>query len=373
MTSNLKAVFVATVLAASTLHAADRWSVQQASDWQARTPWLSGSNFVPSSAINQLEMWQAETFDATTIDRELGWAEALGFNSMRVFLHHLPYEADPQGFLKRLDDYLAIADKHHIGTMFVFFDSCWDPEPRLGPQHRPIPGVHNSGWVQSPGRKDLLDPSNDAHLRRYVEDVVGTFGKDDRVLLWDLWNEPDIGGGGNLKPEELDQERPRIEQLLPQIFAWARAQRPVQPLSSGLWGGGDWSPSSKALNAVQRTQLAQSDVITFHNYGWPEEFEGRLAQLKPYGRPIVCTAWMARSTGATADAILPIALREDVGMLNWGYVQGATQTYLPWDSWERPYTRQQPVVWFHDLMHPDGRPYRDREAELFRSFAAKKR
>jgi hypothetical protein len=363
---------IAAAIALGAPAAAQPWTPAAANAWYKKQPRILGANYTNASAINQLEMFQAETWNPAEIDKEFGWAKKFGMNAMRVYLHDLLYRQDAEGFKRRFGELLALAHKHGLRVMPVLFDSCWDPEPKLGPQHRPIPGVHNSGWVQSPGRKDLLDPANDAHLRRYVEDLVATFGKDERILLWDLWNEPDIDGGGNLKPEELAQERPRIEQLLPQIFAWARAQKPVQPLSSGLWGGGDWSPSSRALNAVQRTQLAQSDVITFHNYGWPEELEGRLAQLKPYGRPIVCTEWMARSNGSTADAILPIALREDVGMLNWGYVQGATQTYLPWDSWERPYTRQQPVVWFHDLMHPDGRPYRDREAELFRSFAAKK-
>jgi hypothetical protein len=70
--------------------------------------------------------------------------------------------------------------------------------------------------------------------------------------------------------------------------------------------------------------------------------------------------------------VLPIAHREDIGMINWGFVQGEIQTHLPWDSWERPYVTKPPVVWFHDLLHPDGKPYREREAEIFRALSAKK-
>ncbi|HEV2865951.1 MAG TPA: cellulase family glycosylhydrolase, partial [Allosphingosinicella sp.] len=283
------------------------------------------------------------------------------------FLHDLAYSEDPRGFKRRMDQFLTIATRHGIRPIFVFFDSCWDPDPVIGPQHRPIPGVHNSGWVQSPGRRDLIDPAQEARLRHYVEDIVGTFARDERVLAWDLWNEPDNEGGGTYEEAQLAQERQRIETLLPRMFDWARSRRPIQPLTSGIWAGEDWSPNSTALNAIQRTQLTQSDVITFHDYGWPEQFERRAAQLRAYGRPLICTEWMARSAGSTVDAVLPVARRENIGMVNWGLVQGDIQTHLPWDSWQRPYTLQQPTIWFHDLIRPDGTPYRQREAEIFRA------
>ncbi|HEX8669584.1 MAG TPA: 1,4-beta-xylanase [Allosphingosinicella sp.] len=351
---------------------AERWSAAKAQSWYARQDWILGADYINASAINQLEMWQAATFNPAEIDKELGWAKKFGMNTMRVYLHDLAYEQDPEGFKRRLDQFLAIASRHGIRPILVLFDSCWDPDPVIGPQHRPIPGVHNSGWVQSPGRKDLIDPGQDAGFRRYVEDVVGSFAKDERILLWDMWNEPDNSGGGSYNDDQLAQERVRIEYLLPQVFAWARAQKPIQPLSSGVWVGEDWSPGAPTLTPIQRTQLTESDVITFHNYEWPEQFEARIAQLRKYARPLICTEWMARPAGSTADTILPIAHRENIGMVNWGFVQGEIQTHLPWDSWERPYVLQQPVSWFHDLLRPDGTPYRAREAEIFRSLSAKR-
>jgi Cellulase (glycosyl hydrolase family 5) len=351
--------------------AAQRWSAEQAEHWYAQQPWLTGANYIPATAINQLEMWQAATFDPEQIDRELGWASRqFGMNTMRVFLHDLAYSQDPEGFKRRMAQFLTIAARHNIRPIFVFFDSCWDPDPAIGPQHPPIPGVHNSGWVQSPGRHDLVDPAQEARLRAYVEDIVRTFGADGRVLAWDLWNEPDNQGGGSYEEAQLAQERARIEQLLPRVFAWARAQHPVQPLTSGVWAGDDWSPGSRSLSAIARIQLAQSDVISFHDYGWPEQFERRAAQLRGYGRPLICTEWMARSAGSTVDGVLPVARRENIGMVNWGLVQGKIQTNLPWDSWQRPYTLQQPTIWFHDLIRPDGTPYREREAEIFRNLRA---
>lgn len=364
---------LATLLAVAPMaHANDaaRWTPAQADAWYAKQQWLVGANYTTSNAINQLEMFQAETFDPEAIDRELRWAhEQFGMNTMRVYLHDLLWQQDPQGFLKRVDTFLSIAEKNGIRPMLVLFDSCWDPDPKLGPQHRPIPGVHNSGWVQSPSRHMLVDPANDKHFRDYVEGVVGAFANDKRVLAWDLWNEPDNPGGGNYMDKQLKGEQERIAELLPQIFDWARSKKPTQPLTSGVWIGDDWSPGAASLTAIQRTQLERSDVITFHNYEQPEAFVSRVAQLKKYGRPLICTEWLARGAGSNVDTILPIARRENIGMINWGFVDGAIQTRFPWDSWQRPYTMEPPTVWFHDLVKADGTPYRPREAELFRRLA----
>ncbi len=364
---------LATMLAVTPLAQANdaaRWTPAEADAWYAKQEWLVGANYTTSNAINQLEMFQADTFDPAAIDRELGWAkQQFGMNTMRVYLHDLLWQQDPQGLLKRVDIFLGIAEKHGIKPMLVLFDSCWDPDPVLGPQRRPIPGVHNSGWVQSPSRHMLVDRANDAHFQAYVEGVVGHFANDKRVLAWDLWNEPDNPGGGNYMDKQLKGEQERIAELLPKIFDWARAKKPAQPLTSGVWIGDDWSPGAASLTSIQRTQLEQSDVITFHNYEQPEAFVSRIAQLRKYGRPLICTEWLARGNGSNVDTILPIARRENIGMINWGFVDGAIQTRFPWDSWQRPYTMEPPTVWFHDLLHTDGTPYRAREAELFRNLA----
>lgn len=360
----LATMVVATAVMPAHADTSTRWSKAQAQSWYAKQPWLIGSNYVPSDAINELEMWQAATFDSKRIDQELGWAQSLGMTTMRVFLHDLLWKQDAAGFKQRINTFLDIAAKHHIKPMFVLFDSCWDPEPRLGPQHPPIPGVHNSGWVQSPGVA-MDDPSQYPRLEQYVKDIVGSFANDDRILAWDVWNEPDNPGGGDYDAREPKDKFQRVAELLPQVFAWARSAHPTQPLTSGLWHDDDWSPSAK-LNVVERTQIEQSDIITFHDYGWPENFKRRVEQLKPYGRPLICTEYMARGAGSTIDGVLPLAKKLDVGMVNWGFVVGKTQTNLPWDSWQRPYTLQQPTVWFHDLLHGDGTPYREREVQIIR-------
>ena len=359
-------VLLATLAFPTFSHAqTQRWTEQQANAWWAKQPWLVGSNYVPDDAINQLEMWQADSFDPQEIDKELGWAQSLGMNTMRVFLHDLLWQQNSAGFTKRIDTFLTIAQKHHIRPVLVLFDSCWDPRPKLGPQHPPIPGVHNSGWVQSPGTAALEDSSQYPRLQKYVEGVIGAFANDPRVLAWDLWNEPDNEGGGNYASEEAPNKSELVATLLPQVFAWARAAHPTQPLTSGVWTG-DWT-SLATMTPVGKIQIEQSDIISFHNYDWPEGFEKRIRELRQYHRPLLCTEYMARGAGSTFDTILPIAKREHVGAINWGFVAGKTQTYLPWDSWKRPYVLEQPTVWFHDIYHPDGTLYRAREGEIFRS------
>ncbi|HZP04636.1 MAG TPA: cellulase family glycosylhydrolase [Terracidiphilus sp.] len=344
-----------------------RWTAAKANEWYEKQPWLVGANFVPSDAINELEMFQPSTFNAALIDKELGMAESIGMNTMRVFLQDQFWLNDPAEAKRTIDQFLAIAAKHHIRPILVLFDSCWEPNPHLGPQHPPIPGIHNSGWVQSPGKERLMNRALEPELKAYVTGVVSAFGQDDRVLAWDIWNEPD--NAGRDRAEDVPEKVRRVNELLPQAFAWARSANPTQPLTSGVWRG-NWSDSSKESETV-KIQLAESDVISFHNYGWPEQFEARIAELRSLGRPLLCTEFMARGNGSTFDTILPIAKREHVAAINWGLVAGKTQTYLPWDSWKRPYVTEEPTVWFHEVFRNDGRPYRQREVDLMRELTGR--
>lgn len=342
-----------------------RWTEEQASQWYAQQPWLVGANFVPSDSVNQLEMWQSGTYNPKEIDRELGWAQGIGMNTMRVFLHNLVWEEDPEGFKHRIDEFLTIAERHKIRPMFVLFDSCWDPYPKRGPQRPPIPGVHNSGWVQAPGRQMLADSQQYPRLKEYVQGVVGTFANDNRILAWDIWNEPDNDNASSYGKIELPNKTEVVLRLLPQVFEWARAVHPIQPLTSGIWIG-DWS-SLETMSPMAQLQIEQSDVISFHNYSWPEDFEKRVRELEQFHRPLLCTEYMARGAGSTFDTILPIAKQYHVAAINWGLVKGKSQTYLPWDSWQRPYVLQEPTLWFHDVFYEDGRAYRQREIEIIRN------
>jgi hypothetical protein len=360
-------LMVLTTAACRAQNSPARWSEDKANAWYKQQPWLVGANFITSDAINQLEMFQATTFDPSLNDKELGMGESIGMNTMRVFLQDQLWAQDPDGFKRRLDTFLAIAAKHHIRPLLVLFDSCWETDPHLGPQHPPIPGIHNSGWVQSPGKQRLLDPAYESQLKAYVQGVVGAFANDNRILGWDIWNEPD-NRGGDLAADESAKVK-RVNELLPKAFEWARSMNPVQPLTSGVWTG-DWLHPDKE-STTTKIQLAESDVISFHNYDWPEGFEARIKELQPLHRPLICTEYMARGNGSTFDTVLPIAKQYHVAAINWGLVAGKTQTYLPWDSWQRPYVLIQPTIWFHEVFRQNDTPYRQREVDLIRELTGR--
>jgi len=290
-------------------------------------------------------MWQAGTFDPATIDRELGWAQSIGFNTVRVFLHSLAWEQDHEGFLQRVDQFLAIAHRHHIQPLLVFFDDCWNAQPTVGKQPVPRLGIHNSGWMQDPGNPMSRDPRNFPPLQKYVTAVLSRFGHDDRILLWDLYNEPGNSG------KDL-----ATMPLLQAVFSWARAVGPDQPVSAGIWNN-----DFKELNEFQ---LSHSDEITYHCYEPPAEHLKTIHQLRSTGRPLICTEYMARLRNSRFSNILPLLKQEHVGAINWGLVAGKTNTIYAWDT-PIP-SGAEPKEWFHDIFRANGQPYRQDEVALIR-------
>jgi hypothetical protein len=346
-----------------------RWSEAEAEVWYAAQPWLVGANFVPSTAVNQLEMWQSDTYDEATIDRELGWAAELGFNTVRVFLHDLAWNEDPDAFLQRIDRFLDVADRHGIRVMLVLFDGVWNPYPVAGAQPEPTPYVHNSQWAQSPGAEILGDFERHDELEPYVRGVIGRFRSDPRVLAWDLFNEPDNPNILSYADVELPREvkEPAAEALLRKSFEWARAVDPMQPITAGLWQG-EWGDPD-ALSPINELMLTESDVLSFHSYAPPDMVRDLVANLQQYGRPILCTEYMARSAGSTFEGILPIFEEQDIGAYNWGLVSGRTQTIYTWFSW---LTMDPPgTPWFHDVFHPDGTPYDADEVAFIRELTSR--
>ncbi len=350
---------------------AQQWEVSTAQAWYAKQPWLVGCNYIPHYAINQLEMFQPETFDPTVIDQELKLAERIGMNTLRVFLHDLLWKQDAEGFKNRIDQFLKICAKHKMRVIFVLFDSTWDPQPKLGRQHDPISGVHNSGWVQSPGAAVLNDTEQWLTLLRYVQDLVGSFAKDVRILAWDLVNEPDNGSMSYQSTEiPLERKEEMGIFLTKKTFDWVREINPSQPLTTGLWTG-NWENPSK-MNDFNKWLLDNSDVVTFHGYYRADEFSKKLRALKNLSRrPIICTEYLARGSGSTFETILPIGKENKIGMISWGLVAGKTNTIYPWSSWDKPFPNE-PEIWHQDIFRADGTPYRKEEVEFIQKLVKEK-
>jgi hypothetical protein len=328
------------------------WGVAKAWKWYEGIGPLRGCNYLPRTAVNATEMWQSETFDPKTIDQELGWAEESGYNSLRVFLQYVVWRHDPAGLKKRMGTFLDLAARHRLTVTFVLFDDCAfsGREPYLGKQDEPVPGVHNSQWVPSPGHERVTDKSAWPELRMYVKDVLQAFRSDQRVLMWDLYNEPGNGGMG-------EKSLPLVEA----VFAWAREANPRQPLTVGAWG----TDSKPIGDLVGQRSIRLSDVITFHCYEPPEGMQASIEFCRKTERPVICTEWLRRQVGCTFAAILPIFAKNRIGWYNWGLVAGRTQTFMWWGS-----KKGDPVpgIWQDDMLKSDGSPYDPAELELIRTY-----
>jgi hypothetical protein len=332
---------------------APRWTEAKANAWYAPLPWMSGCDYIPATAINQIEMWSKDTYDHPQIDKELGWAEELGFKTMRVFLSSVVYEHDPQGLKDRMNDFLEICNRHGIRPLFVFFDDCWNAESSYGKQPDPKPGVHNSGWVRDPSmslRKDTVTLYR--NLSKYVKDILTTFGNDKRVLMWDLYNEP---GNSDQKTASLP--------LLRKVFEWARSVNPSQPLTAGVWNlSKDFAP----LNAFQ---LEHSDVISYHNYDPAYKHSEEIKYLGALNRPLICTEYMARRGGSLFSSVMPLLKANKVIAINWGFVSGKTNTIFAWGT---PIPDgHEPELWFHDIYRQNKTPFDPEEIKLIKKLNGK--
>jgi hypothetical protein len=279
-------------------------------------------------------------------------AQRIGLNCARVFVQYLVWENDPEGLKQRMDKFLAIAAKHGVKTMFVLFDDCafgTMTEPFLGKQPDVNPGEYANGWTPSPGPSRVVNRDAWPKLEAYVKDLLGRFGSDQRVLAWDIYNEP---GNTNMGAKSLP--------LLKAVFVWARQAAPTQPLTAGFW-----SPKLTDLNEMM---LGQSDVISFHEYGRPDVMKHKITELRKEGRPLICTEWMNRPLGSTFAAILPVLFQDRTGSMFWGLVNGKTQTNYHWGS---KAGAPPPQVWQHDIFRGDLTPYDQNELELLTHYIRK--
>jgi hypothetical protein len=341
----------------------ERWTTERVAEWYAREPWIVGFNYLPRTAVNWTELWQAGSFDLATIEQELGWAQQIGFNALRTNLQYLVWKDDAAGLCDRLDRFLGVASGHGIRVMLCPFDDCAfsGREPYLGTQDDPAPGIHNSGAAASPGRAAVRDRARWAGLEKYVRDVVGHFRDDPRVLAWDLYNEPgnDFVFARRQAVVAEDPLWPHSMRLARTCFAWARAAAPAQPLTSAVWSL-DWQ-------ARERDLVALSDFTSIHSYLRLEHVAAQVDALRAEGRPVVCSEWLARGLGSKAETHLPYFAEQRIGCFHWGLVNGRTQTNLPWPGFEGLYADGR---WHHDLLHADGTPYDAAEVELFRRWCA---
>ncbi|WP_312948659.1 1,4-beta-xylanase [Superficieibacter sp.] len=350
-----------------------QWSEAQAQGWYQQHGWACGFNYLPQTAVNWTEMWQRETFDPETIDRELGWAEEYGYNALRTNLPFIIWEEDRDGLLARIDHFLAIADRHHIQVMLTLMDDCGfsGDEPFSGPQKPPRPGVHNSQAAASPGRAIVMSPAEWPRVEAYVRDVLGHFKDDTRIAIWDLYNEPG-NRGVNLTATESMEVDVALEdyalKLMIATFDWARAVGPSQPLTVGAWHV-DHHLYGPLAHPVDAAALELSDIISYHNYNTAARQLEMLDMLAQRKRPVLCTEWLARHADCHFSEQLPLFSAFETGCYQWGLVQGKTQTWIPWTCFNTGQADPQ-ALWFHDVLTPEGKAWNAQEMRLVKQLTA---
>ena len=373
-----------------------RWSEKKINKWYAKQPWLVGCNYYPATVINQIDMWQASTWDPKRIDLELGWAADMGMNTLRVYLHDMVWADDEQGLYQRMDEFLSICEKYNIRPWFVFFDDCHFPNPKLGVQPLPVKAYHNSGWVNSPARDVALryangkaTPEEIANLKGYVQKTMERFKKDKRVLMWELYNEPGRGNGldGDMGSKKVKRSiGEKSNKLVYDSWVWAREVSPSQPIMSN--SSGSIGKRNIKINRIN------SDLHSIHSYGGDprkgsssaQRLREEILEYQKDNRPVMVTEWLARDKGSTVEDCLPLMKELNAGAINWGFVSGKSATIWNWDSRKNADGKRrsvnqereagnviqpgeempEPEVWFHDLLRYDGTPYNEEEIKIFK-------
>ena len=106
--------------------------------------------------------------------------------------------------------------------------------------------------------------------------------------------------------------------------------------------GGDWSTRELTARSIACSSTI-SDVITFHSYDQPDAARGAHPAAEGYNRPIDLHGVHGARQRQHLQAVAADRKKHKVGAINWGLVQGKTQTHLPWDSWQRPYVDREPA------------------------------
>lgn len=348
----------------------EQWSAQQAWTWYRAQPWLRGCNFVSSDSRDAFDWLQSDNFEAkkSTTDRELALAAQLGFNSIRIILPYELWRQEHDAFLQHLETYVGLAAGHGISVMMVLANDCCYKKEKF---QAPVPGPQKVDWgyhggvfnsvhvvleENEVGYNPYLDePDTFSCYLKMVKEIVTRYAKDERVVLWNILNEP-----GNSRRNML------VAEPMKELFCATRACDPIQPLTADVW-----SPDGQE---VEELAARLSDVISFHEYRPYPDFVQRIAQLKRWGRPLICTEWMSRTTHSTVKEIFPLLYLERIGCYNWGFVNGKSQmnetTQAAWEIYARQgeACEMDMVSWMHDLYRPSLRPYDPAETNLITRF-----
>ena len=349
-----------------------RWTITEANEWYSRQGWLRGCNFIGSDCANRLDMWQSYKSDEklATAERELALAQKIGFNVVRVWASFDVYLAEPDSYFEIFEKYVALCDKY--GQKMVVVLAHEEDLPRgevfvpreMGEQKYAL-GRHQGRFPLTPEQKAMTPyhyleyPELKDKFLDMVRQTVMRYANDERILVWNVLNEPGIHLGN------------RALDILKLLFKTVRELDPIQPLCADIWHKPE---NGKLATEVDELSYELSDIISLHSY-WP--YETLVTEIayhkKNSGRPIFLTEWLLRIQGSNVNEIYPMLWLENIANCCWGFVVGKTQTNEPWsnmwDEWDEGKGRNYDFTkWMHDLFRPNLRPYDPYEIELIEKF-----
>lgn len=347
-----------------------RWTAEEATEWYEAFPWIRGCNFIGSDCAGRIDMWQSYRSEEhfATAERELALAEKIGFNSIRLLVEFDVWYQEHDAFTENLERYIALAASHGLSVVIALANEAaisrgeFSLKP-LGEQSYAL-GYHQGRLPLSPEQaaKPGIHPLEvepwKSHYLRMVREIVEKYRDDERVVMWNVYNEPGIIIGERAIP------------LLSALFETVRACDPVQPLAADVWHpvkGGEIS------NPIDKVSFELSDVISFHSYTAYRWFVPQIEALKKLGRPIFLTEWLNRISHNDVAEIYPLLYLEKIACYCWGFVVGKTQTNEPWDSlWLQYENGTHPELdftkWQHDLFRPSLHPYDPHEIEIITEY-----
>ncbi len=356
------------------------WSKEKAWAWYNAQPWIRGCNYMPASAANRVDQWQQlgkeERF--AEVEREFALAQKVGLNAMRILVEQQGFGvwlAEHDGFMANFERYLQLMQKYGLRAIVVLGNDCSRPKelwklPTPGPQAYDI-GYHGGRRVTQHGSNPkavgytvLDDPQLRPKFYAMCEELLTKYRDDDRILFWNLWNEP----GNNNRND-------RTMKDLRELFERAWKIDPKQPLAADLWTVYG-NPKGEGRHPVEKLAGELSDIISFHCYADYRTQQRTIKALRArWGRPMVNTEWLARINGDELRTSYPVFAQENVGSTCWGFVNGKYQTHEPYEPmWKTQFEYRnpnQPVTkWFHDLFRPSHHPYDPEEINILMNLNA---
>lgn len=352
----------------------ERWSKERIWEWYNSRPWFRGCNYMSADCANRVDQWQELGFEERfkTTEEELKLMQETGFNTVRLIPEYVVWKEEHDGFMERFERYISLCAKYGISCMIVLANDCMPPKTELW--KKPYVGEQTYDWGYHGGKKHSQHGMHegpaphfyldDADTREdyfdFVRELVTTYKNDERICVWDVYNEP-----GNSKRKDITLPN------LKKMFEIVREIDPIQPLTAGLFMMR--SDESIPLCEIEQFSAENSDIITYHFYRDYNAHVQVIKRLKKFGRPLMNTEWLGRCLHNDIFDLFPLFYLEKIGCYNWGFVAGKYQTYEPWEAtWQKYALGKETNVdftkWFHDLYRPNHRPYDPKEIAVIKRF-----